>query len=262
MDQKAIIKLKKTYKLLSNDDKKKLKKVLAKWGSNLQKYREQDDNTNYNLYLGKIQYNLDKMGSVLEMRGGMNETLNIMERLKNMGYPISELIKLKPFTDVGVDNTGFPKSVTHLKTIGFSDREIDAARKFANGNNARELKEAGFTEKGINAARFSALGHNARKLKKAGFSARELKEAGYKVTELIEANYNIYELASAEISKDDIIMLGYSEEYFDEELKNLSKTFHNNKEIIRILIDSLYESDELEKAGFDEELINEVEADI
>ena len=39
MDQKAIIKLKKTYKLLSNDDKKKLKKVLAKWGSNLQKYR-------------------------------------------------------------------------------------------------------------------------------------------------------------------------------------------------------------------------------
>ena len=27
MDQKAIIKLKKTYKLLSNDDKKKLKKV-------------------------------------------------------------------------------------------------------------------------------------------------------------------------------------------------------------------------------------------
>ena len=73
MEQKAIIKLKKTYKLLSNDDKKKLKKVLAKWGSNLQKYREQDDNIKYNLYLGKIHYNLDKMGSVLEMRGGMEK---------------------------------------------------------------------------------------------------------------------------------------------------------------------------------------------
>ena len=70
MDQKAIIKLKKTYKLLSKDDKKKLKKIIVKWYRNLQKYREQDNNTKYNSYLDKIHYNLDKLGTFLEMRGG------------------------------------------------------------------------------------------------------------------------------------------------------------------------------------------------
>lgn len=70
MNKNSINKLKKEYKLLNNNDKEKIKKVLAKWSINLQKYREQDDNIKYNLYLGKIHYNLDKIGSVLKMRGG------------------------------------------------------------------------------------------------------------------------------------------------------------------------------------------------
>ncbi len=70
MNEYSINKLKKEYNLLNNNDKEKIKKVLAKWSINLQKYREQDDNTKYNLYLDKIHYNLDKLGTALEMRGG------------------------------------------------------------------------------------------------------------------------------------------------------------------------------------------------
>jgi len=51
----------------------------------LQKYRQQDNNIKYNSYLDKIHYNLDKVGTVLEMRGGADDTpMPKIEDIRNL----------------------------------------------------------------------------------------------------------------------------------------------------------------------------------
>ena len=59
------------YKSLNNDNSKKIfKKIVKKWVEKLKYYENNGNVFKYNLYLNKINYNIKKINSVLEMRGG------------------------------------------------------------------------------------------------------------------------------------------------------------------------------------------------
>ena len=61
------------YKSLNNDNSKKIfKKIVKKWVEKLKYYENNGNVFKYNLYLNKINYNIKKINSVLEMRGGTN----------------------------------------------------------------------------------------------------------------------------------------------------------------------------------------------
>ena len=56
-----IVRLKNIYRTFNKEEKIKIKKIITKWYLNLNKYRKENNNIKYNLYLDKINYKLNKM---------------------------------------------------------------------------------------------------------------------------------------------------------------------------------------------------------